>query len=43
VEKVRGYFTKAINLIAELKKRQEGLVSAQRGIDVSIKDIPSLL
>jgi cell division GTPase FtsZ len=43
VEKVRGYFTKAINLIAELKKRQEGLVSTQRGIDVSIKDIPSLL
>ena len=43
VEKVRSYFTKAINLIAELKKRQEGLVSTQRGIDVSIKDIPSLL
>ena len=43
IEKVRSYFTKAINLIAELKKRQEGLVSTQRGIDVSIKDIPSLL
>jgi cell division GTPase FtsZ len=43
VEKVRGYFTKAINLITELKKRQEGIVSTQRGIDVSIKDIPSLL
>jgi hypothetical protein len=43
VEKVRSYFTKAINLITELKKRQEGLVSTQRGIDVSIKDIPSLL
>ncbi len=43
VEKVRGYFTKAINLIAELKKRQEGLVSTQRGIDITIKDIPSLL
>jgi cell division GTPase FtsZ len=43
VEKVRTYFAKAINLIAELKKRQEGLVSTQRGIDVSIKDIPSLL
>ncbi|OGO20838.1 MAG: cell division protein FtsZ [Chloroflexi bacterium RBG_16_50_11] len=43
VEKVRSYFTKAINLIAELKKRQEGVVSTQRGIDVSIKDIPSLL
>jgi hypothetical protein len=43
VEKVRNYFSKAINLIADLKKRQEGLVNTQRGIDVSIKDIPSLL
>jgi hypothetical protein len=43
VEKVRSYFTKAINLIGELKKRQEGLVSTQRGIDITIKDIPSLL
>ena len=43
VEKVRNYFTKAINLISELKKRQEGLVSTQRGIDITIKDIPSLL
>ncbi len=43
VEKVRSYFTKAINLMTELKKRQEGLVSTQRGIDITIKDIPSLL
>jgi cell division GTPase FtsZ len=43
VEKVRNYFTKAINVISELKKRQEGLVSTQRGIDITIKDIPSLL
>jgi cell division GTPase FtsZ len=43
VEKVRNYFTKAINLIVELKKRQEGLISTQRGIDITIKDIPSLL
>jgi len=43
VENVRNYFTKAINLIADLKKRQEGLVSTQRGIDITIKDIPSLL
>ncbi|MFH1647574.1 MAG: tubulin/FtsZ family protein [Chloroflexota bacterium] len=43
VEKVRNYFAKAINLITELKKRQEGLVSTQRGIDITIKDIPSLL
>ena len=43
VEKVRNFFTKAINLIADLKKRQEGMVSTQRGIDITIKDIPSLL
>ncbi len=43
IEKVRNYFSKAINIIAELKKRQEGLVSTQRGIDITIKDIPSLL
>ena len=43
VEKVRSYFTKAINLIADLKKRQEGIVNTQRGIDITIKDIPSLL
>ena len=43
VEKVRSYFTKTINLIADLKKRQEGLVNTQRGIDITIKDIPSLL
>jgi cell division GTPase FtsZ len=43
VEKIRNFFTKAINLIADLKKRQEGLVSTQRGIDITIKDIPSLL
>jgi len=43
VEKVRSYFTKAINVIAELKKRQAGLISTQRGIDITVKDIPSLL
>lgn len=43
VEKVRSYFAKTINLIADLKKRQEGLVNKQRGIDITIKDIPSLL
>lgn len=43
VEKVRNYFSKAISLIADLKKRQEGLINTQRGIDLSIKDIPSLL
>jgi len=43
VEKVRNYFTKTISLITALKKRQEGVVSKQRGIDLSVKDIPSLL
>ena len=43
VEKVRNYFSKAINVIAELKKRQAGLISTQRGIDITVKDIPSLL
>ena len=43
VEKVRSYFTKAISLIASLKKRQEGIVSRQKGIDITINDIPSLL
>lgn len=43
VEKVRNYFTKAINVIAELKKRQAGLINTQRGIDITVKDIPSLL
>ena len=43
VAKVRDYFTKAITLISALKKRQEGLVTTQRSIDLTIKDIPSLL
>ncbi len=41
--KVRNYFTKALNLISTLKKRQEGLETDRLGIDVSLKDIPSLL
>lgn len=43
VEKVRNYFTKAISLISALKERQEGVISKQRGIELTIKDIPSLL
>ena len=43
VEKVRNYFTKAINIMHALRKRQEGRESTQRGIDITIKDIPSLL
>ncbi len=41
--KVRSYFTKAINLISTIKKRQEGLETERIGIDVTLKDIPSLL
>ena len=43
VEKVRYYFTGTISLIATLKKRQEGIESKYRGIEVTLKDIPSLL
>ncbi|MFC1908848.1 tubulin/FtsZ family protein [Chloroflexota bacterium] len=43
VQKIRNYFTRAINLISALKKRQTGIVNQQRGIDLTIKDIPSLL
>ncbi len=43
VEKIRNYFTKAIALISALKKRQEGIASRQKDIDVTIHDIPSLL
>ena len=43
LEKVRSYFSRTINLMTEIKHRQEGSVNAQRTIDISIKDIPSLL
>jgi hypothetical protein len=43
MERVRGYFDKTLSLISELKKRQEGSINVQRDIDISIKDIPSLL
>lgn len=43
VAKIRGYFTKAINLISTLKKRQEGIESQTHGIEITLKDIPSLL
>lgn len=43
VAKIRNYFTKTISLIAALKKRQEGIESKYRGIEVTLKDIPSLL
>ena len=41
--KVRSYFTKAIKLISTIKRRQEGLETDRLGIDVTLKDIPSLL
>lgn len=43
VERVRGYFTKTISLISALKKRQEGIEDKYRGIEVTLKDIPSLI
>ena len=41
--KVRSYFSKAIKLISTIKRRQEGLETDRLGIDVTLKDIPSLL
>jgi len=43
VEKIRSYFTKTLSLIAALKKRQEGAESKYKGIEITLKDIPSLL
>jgi len=43
VEKIRDYFTKTIGLIGTLKKRQEGIETKYKGIEVTLKDIPSLL
>ncbi len=43
VARVRNYFAKAIALMANLKKRQESLIHAQQAIDLTIRDIPSLL
>ena len=43
VAKIRHYFTKTISLITSLKKRQEGIESKYKGIEVNLKDIPSLL
>jgi hypothetical protein len=43
IEKVRSYVTKTLSLITTLKKRQEGIESQYRGIEVTLKDIPSLL
>jgi cell division GTPase FtsZ len=42
VPKVRSYFTKAINLMSTIKKRQEGATDLSV-LEGSLKDIPSLL
>jgi cell division GTPase FtsZ len=43
VVKIRYYFTKTISLIATMQQRQEGIESERIGIDITLKDIPSLL
>ncbi|MFC1989782.1 tubulin/FtsZ family protein [Chloroflexota bacterium] len=43
VAKIRHYFTKTIGLISNIKKRQEGIESERIDIDITLKDIPSLL
>ncbi len=43
VERVRDYFTKTISLISTLKKRHAGVESKYKGIEITLKDIPSLL
>jgi len=43
VVKIRNYFTKTIGLIAAMQKRQEGIESERIGIDITLRDIPSLL
>ncbi len=43
VAKIRHYFTKTIGLISTIKKRQEGIESERLDIDITLKDIPSLL
>ncbi len=43
VAKIRDYFTKTLSLISTMQKRQEGIETERIGIDISLKDIPSLL
>lgn len=43
VAKIRSYFTRTLDLITNIKKKQEGIQSEYTPIDVSLKDIPSLL
>jgi len=41
--KIRNYFTKTLNLISAIRKKQEGIESDLTALDLSLKDIPSLL
>ncbi|MFC1907862.1 tubulin/FtsZ family protein [Chloroflexota bacterium] len=43
VIKITAYFTKAIDFITTLKKKQEGIEYEHRGIGETFNDIPSLL
>ena len=43
VAKVRDYFTRTLSLISTMQQRQEGIESDRIDIDISLKDIPSLL
>ena len=43
VIKITSYFTKAIDFITTLKKKQEGIEYERRGIGESFDDIPTLL
>ena len=43
VEKVRGYYSKSVSIIPEVKKRQTEMESKLKEIEEAAKDIPSLL
>jgi len=43
VAKIRYYFTKTISLISTIRKRQEGIESDYTALDITLRDIPSLL
>ncbi len=43
VEKIKDYYSKSVEFIDDMKRRQESTASKLRGIDKAAKDIPSLL
>ncbi|MDD5037882.1 MAG: tubulin/FtsZ family protein [Dehalococcoidales bacterium] len=43
IPKVRNYFSKTISLMSSGKRRQQGIDSDRLGMDITLKDIPSLL